>query len=71
MTGERISEPKQIAKNYIAGRFWIDLISTIPFESVVGLFFEMDGKDEKKFIILSCLKMIRVLRLSRLIDFLN
>lgn len=71
MTGEIITDPKQIAKNYVAGRFWIDLISTIPFEELVIIFIKMEDKDLKKFVLLSCLKLIRVLRLSRLIDFLN
>ena len=32
ISGDEIIESKLIAKNYIAGRFWIDFFSTIPFE---------------------------------------
>ena len=31
----------------------------------------MDDETTKKFVMLSCLKLIRILRLSRLIDYLN
>ena len=30
--------PKKIASNYFYGKFWIDLISTIPVEKVVQPF---------------------------------
>ena len=33
-TGDEIVEPKPIAINYIKGRFWIDLIATIPFDLI-------------------------------------
>jgi len=73
MTGETITDPKVIANNYISGRFWIDLISTIPLDDLLKLFISnsMNENTLKKFVILSCLKLIRILRLSRLIDFLN
>jgi hypothetical protein len=35
LTGDEVSEPKEIAKNYLMGRFWIDFFSTIPFELFV------------------------------------
>lgn len=38
MTGDTIIDPKQIANNYIAGRFWIDLLSTIPFDDLLKFF---------------------------------
>jgi hypothetical protein len=34
-SGEEVYQAKKIAKNYFYGRFWIDLISTIPVEKVV------------------------------------
>ena len=71
MTGQIIMEPKTIAKNYIQGRFWIDLVSTIPFEEILFMFSNITEENLKKFVIFSCLKLIRVLRLSRLIDYLN
>ena len=36
-TGDEVMDPKEIACNYIvAGRFWVDLISTIPFDILTG-----------------------------------
>jgi hypothetical protein len=31
-TGDEVSDPKLIAKAYLQGRFWIDLLATIPFD---------------------------------------
>ena len=39
-TGEEVYLPKKIANNYFYGRFWIDLISTIPMEKVVSFFVD-------------------------------
>ena len=33
-TGDEITEPKKIAMQYLSGRFWIDLLATIPFDQV-------------------------------------
>ncbi len=33
-TGDEESKPKVIAKNYLKGRFWIDLLASIPFDYV-------------------------------------
>ena len=35
-TGDEISDPKEIAKNYLENNFWIDLAATIPFDMVVS-----------------------------------
>lgn len=40
MTGDTIVDPKQIANNYVKGRFWIDLISTIPFDDLIKIFLK-------------------------------
>ena len=37
ITGEEIKKSSTIAWNYFVGKFWIDLISTIPFEDVLVL----------------------------------
>ena len=61
-----------IAINYLQGRFWIDLISAIPFELVLTLFID---PTKNKFVadmkILTMLKIIRVLRLERIINYMN
>ena len=38
MNGDEISSNKEIAKNYINGRFMLDLLSAIPFEKLSRLF---------------------------------
>jgi hypothetical protein len=54
-----------IAKKYVLnGRFWVDLISCIPFDS----FFDTHS-DKLKLI--SILKLARVFRFTKVISFLN
>ena len=69
MTGEEEIAIKTITSNYLKGRFSIDLLSTIPFEKFASLIW--NPKISQHLIILSCMKLIRILKLSRLIDFLN
>ena len=45
-------------------------MSTVPFERVAKLFVGLDS-DLSKFAVISCLKLIRILRLGRLINYLN
>lgn len=35
LTNEEITQPSEIAKNYIKGRFWLDLIASIPFDMML------------------------------------
>ena len=65
-TGNEIYEPKEIAKHYLKGRFWPDILATIPFDTLLG------GYKGLEF--LSCLgliKVTRVFRLGKLITKLN
>ena len=65
-TGAEIIEGKQIAKNYLSGRFIIDLLSTIPFDKIQSRRELSNGQFENpgnNYAIISCLKLIRVLRL--------
>ena len=75
ITGEEIKKPSKIACNYLSGKFWVDLVSTIPFEDVLIFFpenhFENQEDLQKKVVIISCLKLIRILRLAKLINHLN
>jgi hypothetical protein len=71
-TGDEIINSKLIAINYIFGRFLIDLISAIPFELVLVLF--LDPKEHtflNELKLITILKLFRVLRLERIINFLN
>ena len=68
--GEEVISPKVIAINYVTeGRFWIDVLSTIPFELIMAKIFDI--ADAQKFQILSMLKLFRVLRLGRIIAYMN
>ena len=61
-TGDEIYDPKMIAKNYIKGRFWIYMLAAIPFDYLAS------GHNLQ---VLSMLKLVRVLRLSRIIAHMN
>lgn len=62
-TGEEISDPIALAKNYVFSvRFWIDIVSVIPFEI-------MDSHE--LLILISLLKIFRVRRINKLIENIN
>ena len=67
-TGDEVWEPKMIAKKYVlGGRFWIDLLSAIPFDE-----FFPKGLIIRDFAaLLGMLKAVRVMRLSKVIQSLN
>ena len=65
-TGNEISEPKAIAKQYLKGRFWMDLLATIPFDLIAG-----DNPNFQFTTLFGLLKTTRVLRLGRIIRFIN
>lgn len=67
-TGEEISNKKQIVKSYLLGTFFLDLVSTIPFDIVANWFMDADAETLQ---LTSMLKTMRVFRLSKLIAFLN
>ena len=46
-TGDEIANSKQIAINYVSGKFWIDFFATIPFDQILGQIIE--GRIAKKF----------------------
>lgn len=58
-------EASRISANYIKGRFWIDLIASIPFEVLSALI----SSDQVKFV--GMLKLVRLMRLGRMVTFLR
>lgn len=64
-TGAEVWEPKKIAKHYVlGGKFWIDILSSIPFDGL--------RIDSISFLnVIDMLKTIRILRISKLIQHLN
>jgi hypothetical protein len=69
-TGTEILDPKMVAKNYLKARFWIDILASIPFDYISYAF---GSADSNTFLLqmFGLLKLVRVLRLSRLITYLN
>lgn len=70
MTGEEKNNSKEIAINYLTGKFFVDLISTVPLDSKIFM-KDVDVKHTKNFVLFSCLKLIRILRLTRIIDYMK
>lgn len=68
-TGEEVSDPFKIAYHYLKGKFWIDLLASIPFDFFSVLFISSSNH----FILelFGLLKLVRILRLSRLITYMN
>mmetsp|Transcript_34327 Transcript_34327/g.52593 ORF Transcript_34327/g.52593 Transcript_34327/m.52593 type:complete len:289 (-) Transcript_34327:1616-2482(-) len=69
-TGDEVMDPKEIAFHYVfAGRFWIDLLSTIPFDLFTH---KLESRDASSTLqLFSMLKLFRVLRLSKIIQYMN
>ena len=71
MTGEEIFDLKKIAKHYLKNQFFLDLMATIPFEKIAAIFETVSTNNRSQYTFISCLKLIRILRLGRLINYLN
>lgn len=68
-TGNEVIGTKAIAVHYLKGRFWIDLVATIPVDFFGELFF---GSDDVTLLrAISLLKLVRVLRLNKIISILK
>ncbi|KAG2446601.1 hypothetical protein HYH02_008586, partial [Chlamydomonas schloesseri] len=72
--GELIRDSSAIAANYMKMWFWIDLVGTVPFDSFVigvGLVDPNNSSDNSAMAALGFLKAPRMLRLGRLLRFLD
>lgn len=67
--GEEVTNTKIIAKEYLRGDFTVDLLSTIPLDTILSAF--LPDSTAEKFKLLGLLKLIRVVRLNRIIRNLN
>ena len=63
-----VETPKEMAINYIKGSFLLDLFATIPFDTIADLIFKQKNKFYELF---GILKMGRVLRINKIIQFLS
>jgi hypothetical protein len=66
--GIEVSDPKEIAIHYLKGKFTIDLLSSLPLDVVLKF---ATGSERSYFSLFSCLKIIRVLKLSVIIKRMN
>lgn len=67
-TGEEVREGWMVAYNYLHTRFLIDFLATVPFDLMASFFFDSNSLFFQLF---GLLKLIRVLRLARIVTFLN
>lgn len=69
-SGEEVISTQKIALQYLRAKFWIDLLASFPFDAfsyIIGT----KSKNTFLFQILGLLKLVRILRLSRLIAYMN
>ena len=69
-TGTEILDTKMIAVKYLKTRFFVDMLASIPFD-FLSYGFSDDKGNAFLLQMLGLLKLVRVLRLSRLITYLN
>lgn len=67
-TGEEIFFSKKIAINYIKGRFWMDLLATIPFDTIIE---SINPGSAQEIQLSGLLKLIRITRLTKIIAYMN
>jgi len=69
-TGFEVVEGKKIALSYLrSGRFFVDLLASIPFEFLFGMV--SPNTDSMTFKLLGLLKLVRLLRLGRIIRYMK
>jgi hypothetical protein len=69
ITGQEITDTSKIARKYLLGRFFFDLIAAIPFEFLSQQISQ--SHILQKLGLVSILKLFRVLRFTKVISFLN
>ena len=63
--------PNKIAIKYLKGKFFIDLLASLPFD-FMSIFFDGQGSANTLTLrVFGLLKLIRILRLSKLISYMN
>lgn len=75
VTGEEVFDRAMIARNYLMGKFWIDLVSCVPVEFILYITHGNEESEELGsrtiFSLLSLLKIYRISRLNHLINFMR
>lgn len=67
-TGDEVFDSKRTGREYLKGRFAIDLLSTIPFDNITAIFSDSSSPILQLF---SLLKLVRISRLGRIIERMN
>lgn len=68
--GEEVVSALEIAKNYMKGRFTFDFLSVVPFDKLFAIFTK-ETSAAKQLQIFGILKLIRILRLNKIIMYMN
>lgn len=68
-TGEEKTTRREIFWNYMTGMFIVDVLATLPFYESFCII--LDGNISKSVQMLATLKLVRVLRLQRVITYMN
>ena len=69
-TDELIEDPKMITKNYLKGRFWVDLVASCNFD-LIFLVLAPDMEENAFTSLFGMLKLVRLLRLGRMVTYLS
>jgi len=70
--GRLIKKHKEIARRYLRGYFFIDLVSTIPYEAIANFMNPVsEGEDDSSTAGTSTRKMLRLLRMLRAVRLLK
>lgn len=70
-TGEEIFDGRIVALRYLRGKFFIDLLASIPFDFFSVLVGAEMNNNTLSFQLFGLLKLIRIVRLTKLITYLN
>lgn len=68
-TGNEVVDTKTIALSYLKGRFWIDLLATLPYALIAEVIFDSETGGLVRYI--SLLKIMRILRINKIISILK
>lgn len=72
--GEKIRQPKKIAKRYLKGGFWIDFVSTLPLilKPLINRTFEKGSNIEQVMTnFVTGFRLMKLLRIRRLNKFIT
>ena len=69
-TDELVEDPKMITKNYLKGRFWVDLVASCNFD-LIFLVLAPDMEENAFTSLFGMLKLVRLLRLGRMVTYLS